>query len=438
MRFHFECAFTGTDWCRGLTLAVDERGHFDELPASEVRDGSSTQIIRGVAIPGFINAHSHAFQRGFAGLAESRTTGHDSFWTWRDAMYEFTRTLQPDDCRTWARQAYAEMLRAGYTTVGEFHYLHNDPRGKTYSHRLAMIEPLVEAANDVGINLCILPVLYQRSGFSGSSPDGVQARFVLSDDAFLELIHECRQRWSQTPWLQVGVAFHSLRAVTPETIERLLPIVHGAIPHASVHIHVAEQAKEVEACRHHLQASPVKLLLDRCGLDDHWCLVHATHTTTAELQEIAARRSVVALCPTTEANLGDGIFPAAAYAAAGGKWTIGSDSQVCIDPRSELRLLEYGQRLQTQTRAVLSDDHRSVGRWLCEASWRGGAQAVRMPLGRIAPGHSADFVVLDPDHPSLAGRSEDRLLDSLIFCEHGNPVQSVYVRGQCRWEREEV
>lgn len=438
MRFHFEHAFTGTDWRRDLTLAVDERGHFAELPAPKPDDDIRTQTIHGVAVPGFVNAHSHAFQRGFAGLAECRITGRDSFWTWRDAMYEFTRTLQPEDCLRWARQAYAEMLQAGYTTVGEFHYLHNDPRGKNYTNRLAMIEPLVEAADEVGINLCILPVLYQRSGFGGSNPVGVQARFALSDDAFLDLVQDCRQRWSRTPWVQVGVAFHSLRAVAPETIQRVLSIVQGSIPNASVHIHVAEQAREVDECRQHFQASPVERLLDSCELDDHWCLVHATHATAAELQEIGARRAVVVLCPTTEANLGDGIFPAGTYAAAGGHWAIGSDSQVCIDPRSELRLLEYGQRLQTQTRAVLCDDHRSVGRWLCEASWKGGAQAVRMPVGRIEPGHSADFVVLGPDHPNLAGRSNDRLLDSLIFCERGDPVQSVYVRGQCRWEREEV
>ncbi|MEM7311999.1 MAG: formimidoylglutamate deiminase [Planctomycetota bacterium] len=388
---------------------------------------ASVEHVDGIALPGMCNVHSHAFQRAFAGLSEYRTSEHDSFWTWRKLMYESANSLTPEDVYTIAKGLYGELKSQGYTWVGEFQYLHNDKDGGLYSEAGIMSNRLVQAARDVGIGICILPVLYQRAGFSGGELDPVQKRFVLSNDQFVDLVQQLRTDWNSDPNVQVGIAFHSLRAVTAETIRTVTEAVRKDDPKTPIHIHVAEQLKEVADCRSTHGARPVEFLLNEAPVDEHWCLIHATHLNPEEVTGIANSKAIVGLCPTTEANLGDGIFPAEEFLDTGGRISIGSDSHVCTNPRSELRLLEYGQRLTKHRRAVLGTDTMSVGRRLYEAAANDGAAALGIAGGNLAVGQRAEFVILDSNHPAIAHAEEDRCLDRYIFCDSGNPVKRTIV-----------
>ena len=378
-----------------------------------------------ILLPGLANVHSHAFQRGMAGLAEHRgDNADDNFWSWREVMYRFLDRLTPDDMEAIAAMAYVEMLETGYTHVGEFHYLHHDADGRAYADPAEMAARIAAAAHATGIGLTLLPVFYAHSNFGGAPPTPGQRRFIHNLDSFARLLDACRPLLADGDGL--GIAPHSLRAVTPEQLAHLIAM-H---PHGPIHIHAAEQVKEVSDSLAFLGKRPVEWLDDNVALDHRWCLIHATHMTDAETDRLAASGAVAGLCPVTEANLGDGIFPARRYLDAGGRIATGTDSNILIDPAQELRALEYSQRLAHRSRNVLaSDAHPSVARRLFGATLAGGAQAVGIAPG-LAVGHSADFMTLDPRHPAMHGRSGDQLLDNMVFASRSNCIDSVWRRGE--------
>ena len=380
-----------------------------------------------ITLPGLANVHSHAFQRGMAGLAEHKGgNSDDNFWSWREVMYRFLDRLTPDDMEAIAAMAYAEMLETGYTHVGEFHYLHNDADGQAYADPAEMAARIAAAARATGIGLTLLPVFYAHSNFGGKAPNHGQRRFIHDLDSFDRLMEACRPLLSDGD--QLGIAPHSLRAVTPDELTELVAM-HSQGP---IHIHAAEQQKEVQDSLAFSGKRPVEWLLENVGLDERWCLIHATHLTDTETDALAASGAVAGLCPITEANLGDGIFPALRFLEAGGRIGAGTDSNILIDPAQELRGLEYSQRLAHQARNVLaSDTHPSVARRLFEATLTGGAQAMGVASG-LAAGNAADFVTLKPDHPALHGRKGDQLLDNWIFAARHGCIDSVWKRGQ-KW-----
>ena len=381
----------------------------------------------GIVIPGIPNLHSHAFQRGMAGLAETRGEAgiSDSFWTWRAVMYRFLDRLTPDDMLAIAALAYAEMLETGFTRVGEFHYLHHETDGRPYAQPAAMATALAEAAREIGIAMTLLPVFYAHAGFGGATPGKGQRRFLCTIDQYARLRADCGTAIAGLPDAVLGAAPHSLRAVTPDELTAVLDIARDG----PVHIHIAEQTAEVEACRAWSGQAPVAWLLDHVDVDRRWCLVHATHMDADEAQSLAHSGAVAGLCPVTEANLGDGLFPAAPFLAAGGVYGVGSDSNVLIDAAEELRWLEYGQRLARQGRSLMARDAgASTGGAMFRASLAGGAQALGALAG-IAVGASADWITLDAAHPSLLGRTGDALLDGWIFAAGRAAIDGVWRRG---------
>ena len=394
---------------------------------SEMQVGVSAQPDderHAIAIPGLSNVHSHAFQRGMAGLAEHRGASDDNFWSWREVMYRFLDHLNPDDVEAISAMAYVEMLETGYTRVGEFHYLHNDTNGARYSDPAEMAGRIVAAADATGIGLTLLPVFYAHSDFGGAPPNHGQRRFINDLDSFAQLLDACEEITPIDGTL--GIAPHSLRAVTRDELRALIEMRKDG----PIHIHAAEQVKEVEASIAFLGARPVEWLIENAGVDERWCLIHATHLTDSEADALAASAAVAGLCPVTEANLGDGIFPATRFLEAGGRIATGTDSNVLIDPAQELRMLEYSQRLSHRGRNLLaSDQHLSVGRRLFDAALEGGAQALEAQQ-RLAVGMPADIVTLKADHPSLPGRRDDFILDSWIFAARTSCIDCVWRGGR--------
>jgi formimidoylglutamate deiminase len=378
----------------------------------------------GAALPGLTNVHSHGFQRGMAGLAEYRGASEDDFWSWREVMYRFLDHLTPDDVEAINALAYVEMLESGFTHVGEFHYLHNDAGGARYANPAEMAERVTAAADATGIGLTLLPVFYAHSDFGGAPPKHGQRRFLSDVDGFATLLEASKKALPVDAIL--GVAPHSLRAVTADELE-LLRQLH---PRGPIHIHAAEQVKEVEASLAFFGKPSVEWLLDNAEVDARWCLIHATHITRAEAAALAKSGAVAGLCPVTEANLGDGIFPASHYLSAGGRIGIGTDSNILIGAADELRALEYSQRLQHQARNILATDQQpAVGRRLYSAALAGGAQALGITSG-IGVGISADIITLNRDHPSLYARCRDQLLDSWIFASQDNYIDAVWRHGR--------
>lgn len=409
-------------WSAGMVLDADADGRLAGLrPAPVAGDG--------LLLPGMPNCHSHAFQRALAGRSEWAGPGTDSFWSWREGMYALARRLDPAAIEVIATWLYTEMLEAGYTTVCEFHYLHHAADGRRHEDIAATSRALLRAAAATGIRLTLLPVLYQQGGFGGLPPTAAQRGFVLELAEYLALLETLRAE--QGPGLRIGIGLHSLRAVSPAAIEAVLEWRAAHDPQCPVHIHVAEQAREVAECLAWSGRRPVQWLLERGLVDEHWCLVHATHMDTEETQALAASGAVVALCPGTEANLGDGLFPLAGFLDAGGRIGIGSDSQVTVDPLEELRWLEYGQRLvQGRRNVAASAAEPHCGARLFRAALAGGAAACGQPVGALATGHAADVVELDGAHPVLAGAQEDELLDRLVFAGRRPPLRRVLVAGR--------
>jgi len=387
-----------------------------------MRDADTPHVQRtpaGWRLPGIANLHSHAFQRAMAGLAEVQTDPADSFWTWRETMYRMAARFDPGLLRAVATQLYVEMLEAGYTTVCEFHYLHHAPDGAAYAPATVMADALIAAARDTGIRLTLLPVLYMAGGFDGR-PLGVrQRRFGHAVDGYLQLFQDLHAR--QGEHLRVGCALHSLRAVPAEAMQAVL---EGLPADARVHIHIAEQVAEVDECVALRGARPVAWLLDHAPVDARWTLVHATHLDAAEVAGIARSGATVAICPTTEANLGDGLFPLRAYLDAGGAWGIGSDSHISVSPVEELRWLEYGQRLVARRRNIaVGSATPSVGATLFD-----GVQA----SAAASTGFTSrdDAVVLDAAAPVLAGATADDVLDRWVFSGNRPLVREVHVGGR--------
>ena len=385
-------------------------------------------------LPGLVNAHSHAFQRAMAGLTERRSAGahaSDDFWSWRDRMYSAANRITPQQLEAIAGQLYAELLAGGYTQVCDFHYLHNDINGAAYyADPAEMALALVRAARRTGIGLTLLPTLYMRSGFKATGLREDQRRFFSTPESVMRMVESIQRQTRGDARINVGVAVHSLRAAGPSAMQELTAAAKEAgLP---VHIHIAEQTQEVEDCIAHTGQRPIEWLLGNADVDARWNLVHATHATPAELQGVQGTGASIVICPATEANLGDGVFDLSAYAAAGGKWSIGSDSHVTRSWPEELRLLEYSQRLALRQRniaaRVLANESSAAG--LFEAALAGGFPATGRMQAGLAPGHRADFVMLDLDSPALLGVPAGHLLDALVFSSPGAAFGEVYVAGE--------
>jgi formiminoglutamate deiminase len=378
-----------------------------------------------IVLPGMPNLHSHAFQRGMAGLAETRGPGADSFWSWREVMYRFALSMTPDQVEAVAAQLYVEMLEAGFSRVGEFHYLHHDLDGRPYANIAEMAERIAAAASETGIGLTLLPVFYAHSGFGGTAPTEGQRRFINDISQFRRLFEKAQQAVKRLDRAVVGVAPHSLRAATPAELAE----VASLSPKTPIHIHVAEQTKEVDDCVAWSGARPVEWLLANADMDSRWCLIHATHMTEAETTGMAKTGAIAGLCPITEANLGDGTFPAPLFMEHGGRFGVGSDSNVLIGLPDELRQLEYSQRLFHCARNVLATPGQSNGRALFDAALDGGAAALGAAPGQLAVGGPADFISLDAGSVSLAGKTGDAILDAWVFA-NATKVDCVWVHGK--------
>ncbi len=416
-------ALLASGWEDDVRLSVCD-GQIGAIETGADADERDTEV--GFLIPGLCNAHSHAFQRALAGHTEQRSpAGRDNFWTWRERMYALAGAVDADALTAIARQVYSEMLASGYTSVAEFHYLHRDPRNPDDVD--TMFAAIARAADESGIRLTYVPVHYERAGFNKPEPDDHQRSFAQTVDEFLA--HHARAVASAGPTMTVGIGAHSLRAVSVESLQAIAGIAESSL--IPMHLHIAEQQAEVDQCLAAYGRRPVEWLLENFALKGNWCLVHATHINSEEIAALAATNAVVALCPSTEANLGDGLFPLHEYLKQDGRIAIGSDSHVSINPFEELRWLEYGQRLATQTRNVASLRDSHVGSELFLRVLDGGAAASGQANGRIEVGAAADFVVLSDDDPMFAGHCDDSRLDALVFSGFPLPVERVMVNG--RW-----
>ena len=421
-------------WAKDVLLTVAPNGTWQSVqpnatPALQV----GAKHLGGPVLPGLVNAHSHAFQRAIVGLTERRSLGanaSDDFWSWRDRMYSAANRITPDQLEAIASLLYAELLAGGYTQVCEFQYLHNDIDGRPYASPVEMSLALVRAAQRTGIGLTLLPTLYMRSGFTATSLRADQRRFASTPDSVMCVVQDIQRQTATDPRINCGVAIHSLRAVSPAALFDLAASAEKAgLP---VHIHIAEQTQEVNDCILHTGQRPIEWLLAHAEVDARWNLVHATHTSPAELQRVQASGASIVICPATEANLGDGVFDLPGYAAAGGVWSIGSDSHVTRNWAEELRLLEYSQRLTLRQRNIAASvmRHQSSAAALFETALAGGRLASGQPTGGLASGQRADFLTLVPASPALLGVPDDYLLDALVFSSPVAALAEVFVAGQ--------
>jgi formimidoylglutamate deiminase len=413
----FEYLLTPAGLEKGRRISIADDGRITSIDAVESGPWDGT-----LALPGMPNAHSHAFQRALVGVPETRAT--DSFWSWREAMYAVANALEPEDLRVVASQAFSEMLRGGFTSVAEFHYLHHARDG---SRTVDMALAVWEAARDIGIRMTLLPVLYQRGGFN-RAPAPEQRRFIHDSlEEFGRLLEQLRE-------VKCGVAPHSLRAVALETLPELVTLADQLLgPRAPLHIHVSEQIREVNECRATYGRPPIRCLDDTVQLDERWTLVHATHAEPEEVELIHARRANLVLCPLTEAYLGDGLFALPEFVARGGTFAVGSDSNARIDAIDELRWSEYGQRLAAHKRSVLSGT-LGLGLPLWREAAETGGRALGQPVGRLAPGAFADIVVIDLEDSLFLGVTPENILDAWLTGGSAVQIDSVYVGGERRVE----
>jgi formimidoylglutamate deiminase len=420
----FDEALLPQGWARDVRIGIDG-GRIASVASG--RPALSGDERHRIGLPGICNLHSHAFQRGMAGLAEIRGSSADNFWTWRELMYRFVGRMTADDIEAVAAQAYVEMLETGFTRVGEFHYIHHDVSGVPYGNLGELVERILGAAETSGIGLTLLPVFYAHAGFGGRPPDSGQRRFINDIDRFSRLMEASRHAVAGQQGAVVGLAPHSLRAVTSDELEAVLTFA-GDGP---IHIHIAEQTREVDECLDWSGQRPLQWLFDHASVDSRWCLVHATHATPAEIRSVAASGAVAGLCPITEANLGDGTFNAPEFLELEGIFGIGSDSNVLIGVSDELRQLEYSQRLALKARNVMASGGAvSTGRALFDGALRGGSQALGLAISGLTEGAFADIVSLDANNVALAGRAGDAILDSWIFGAGRSLVDCVWARGR--------
>jgi formimidoylglutamate deiminase len=414
-------------WRERVLMTAGTDGRWTSIVPDTQSAPRDAIALAGPALPGMVNAHSHAFQRAFAGFAEHRGEGDDDFWSWRERMYAVANRIEPEALRELATKLYAEMLRGGYTHVCEFHYLQHAPDGSRYSDPLAMSRALCEAASATGIGLTMLPVLYERAGFDAVALHENQRRFATTVDDVVRLRDGIRALG--LPGVDAGVAIHSLRAAAPASIAAL--VERCANDRGPIHIHVAEQAKEVEDSLAATGKRPIEWLLDNVPLDARWHLVHATHATPDEIDGVARHGAGVVLCPTTEANLGDGLPDLARWLEKDVPLSLGSDSQVTRDWREELRLAEYGQRFAHRRRNVSAQRGGSTAERLFARTLRGGGLAAGQAQWGLVAGARADLVVADPDDDALRDVPGERLLDAMVFVSPSRPFRDVLVRG--RW-----
>ena len=418
-------ALTASGWQENIALSIDGNGRISDISAATGNENSNV----GILLPALSNLHSHTFQRAMAGLAEQRGSNPiDDFWSWRKVMYRFLEILSPEDIEVIAAQVQMEMLESGYAASAEFHYLHHNHNGAHYDNIGELSERLFQASLQSGIGYTHLPVLYMRGGLDDRELQGGQRRFACDLDQFEKLFTSLSSSMAELPNDTVlGVAPHSLRAVSKEGL-----IMSSRLDNNTpIHIHIAEQQSEVNDVVHALGSRPIRWLLDNLDVDERWCLIHATHTEPSELIDFANSGAVAGLCPITEANLGDGIFDALTFVQHGGRYGVGSDSNVKIGLSEELRMLEVSQRLRDQRRVVLSSEEMpSNGRFLYSHAAIGGAQALARDSGRIEVGALADLVALNDQHYSIAALSNDTVLDAWIFACDDDIVSDVWAAGR--------
>jgi formimidoylglutamate deiminase len=426
--FFAERAYLEQGWQKNVRISVNETGVITGIETNTTAD--QAERIDGPIIPGMPNLHSHAFQRAMAGLAEvANPSQADSFWSWRDKMYGMLDKLTPDQLRHIAAYLYVEMLKAGYTHVAEFHYVHHDQQGRQYADHAEMAGQISQAAMQAGIGLTLLPALYSYAGFGEQTATSGQRRFINDADQYLQLHQNLTSRIKQYRHQSVGICFHSLRAVSSQQINHVLAETDRSLP---VHMHIAEQQKEVADCLNWSQQRPVEYLFNQHEVNDRWCLVHATHLNQSEIQQVATSRAVAGLCTTTEANLGDGFFPLPEYLALGGRFGIGSDSHINVCVPEELRWLEYEHRLLQQQRNCLSSQQGgSTGELLYRGALKGGAQASGHKNGALQVGYRADWLVLDAHNPFVAASHSSALFDRWLFGHNSSLIRHIMVGG--RW-----
>ena len=427
MNLFAEVALTPEGWAKNVRVTVDQIGRISAVESGVEANPDDQYLRNRILLPALANLHSHSFQRAMSGLTEKRLQKRDSFWSWRELMYSFLERLTPEQMEAIAALVFMEMLECGYASVGEFHYVHHQCGGQHYENIAETSCRVISAAQKAGIGLTHLPVLYTQGGLNGKALADGQLRFGNKSDEFLELLEHAESALRNAPEdYLLGMAPHSLRAVSPESLKEIIEVRTSG----PVHIHIAEQLKEVDDVLENYGARPVEWLLQNVSVDSRWCLIHATHMIQAETRNVAKSGAVVGLCPITEANLGDGVFDGSELLSSGGKYGIGSDSNVFIALTEELRLLEYSQRLAQKGRNVMTSKSGSVGSAIYNDALAGGAQALGRKSGGLSPGNWADFLTLDAEALSLWGCSDDEFLDRWIFTSDDSLVCEVWSAGR--------
>lgn len=421
---------TDKGWCSEHVISVDADGMITNIAKGGSDDCDIN--LKGSVIPGMINLHSHAFQRSLVGKTGLRGDNDDSFWSWRTAMYQQVSQLSPEAIEAVSSYCYMELLKGGYTTVAEFHYLHHQQGGVHYANPAETSLRILAAADTAGIGLTLLPVLYSWSGFGQQALTKRQQAFRHDVSSYMQLLSQLDQYCVDSVLCDWGVAPHSLRAVSEPQLLELTETLRQQNFEGPLHIHIAEQQQEVKDCMDYYGTSPVRWLLDNLPVNDRWCLIHATHVDAAELKMMRAASVVAGLCPTTEADLGDGVFPARDWQELGGAWGIGSDSNICVSVTEELRWLEYGQRLRDQQRNLLAAPGQVVGAELYKNALSGGLQALaKSPARGFAVGQRADMLILNHEHTLLMDKRNDQILDAWVFAGVQEMLSQVWVGGRC-------
>ena len=427
--YFIEKAFLPDGWHNNVGLSVDDRGYISQVRKNA--QPSKQDELLGWVMPGLVNCHSHAFQRAMAGYTEYRVSDTDTFWSWRETMYRHANSINPEQLLDISAYLYMELIKQGYTSVAEFHYLHHQPGGSHYPHISQLSESIIGAANSGGINLTLLPTLYMSAGFDKGPLAQKQQRFGNSINSFLRVFEQAQEQCKPHHQHSIGMGFHSLRAVPKEAISETLRHIKSHEQATPVHIHIAEQIKEVEQCIRHLGCRPVEWLLDTVDVDKSWCLVHATHMTQKETIALAKTGATVGLCPSTEANLGDGLFPLTEFLDSEGHIAIGSDGNTCTNPMEEMRLLEYGQRLVKLNRNIGSNIvQKHTGTRIMQECLDGGARSIATKTGAIEEGYRADLLVLDHQSPDLSTTDDEFIMDTLIFAPNQSLIRSVMAAGE--------
>ena len=427
--YFIEKAFLPDGWHNNVSLSVDRRGYISHVKKNA--QPSNQDEVLGWVMPGLVNCHSHSFQRAMAGYTEYRVSDTDTFWSWRETMYRHANAINPQQLLDVSAYLYMELIKQGYTSVAEFHYLHHQPGGNHYPHLSQLSESIIGAANSSGINLTLLPTLYMTAGFDKGPLAQQQQRFGNSTNSFLRVVEQAQEQCKMHHQHSIGIGFHSLRAVPKEAFSEVLSHFQTTKNPKPIHIHIAEQVKEVQQCLAHFGCRPVEWLLNTMGVDKNWCLVHATHMTKEETIGLAKTGATVGLCPSTEANLGDGLFPLTQFLDSNGHIAIGSDGNTCTNPMEEMRLLEYGQRLVMLNRNIGSNvAQKHTGTRLLQECLNGGARSIATKTGAIEVGYRADLLVLDHHSADLSITDDEFIMDTLLFAPNQSLVRSVMAAGE--------